>query len=155
MATALFKKEANLIEIEDPVNIVGDLHGHFYDLYRLMIKAGDPLKNKYLFLGDYVNRGFYSLEILIYLYSLKINFKKTVFLLRGNHETSLMTKTFNFYKQCISKYDQEIYNLIIDSFNYLPIACLLNGKILCVHAGISPGLKTLDDIRGINRVQEP
>ena len=62
-----------------------------------MIKAGDPLKNKYLFLGDYVDRGLYSIEVLVYLYSLKINLPKTVFMLRGNHETQTMTKTFNFY----------------------------------------------------------
>lgn len=143
MATDIFRQEPNLIQLEDPINIVGDLHGQYYDLFRLIKKAGDPLKHKYLFLGDYVNRGIFSIEVIIYIYSMKICFKKSVFLLRGNHETRAMTKFMNFFTECGWKYDQEIYEMIIDSFNYLPLACVLNGKVLCLHGGISPQLKTL------------
>jgi serine/threonine-protein phosphatase 2B catalytic subunit len=91
------------MHIEDPVTIVGDIHGQYYDFHRLTEPdiGGDPQTTKYVFLGDYVDRGSFSIEVLIYLLSLKIAFPKTVIVLRGNHECRHLSSYFNFRTECI------------------------------------------------------
>ena len=86
MGTAIFKLEPNLVKIPEPVVVVGDIHGQYYDLVHMLNKAGDPTKVNYLFLGDYVDRGKNSLETIILLLAYKVKFKENFFLLRGNHE---------------------------------------------------------------------
>jgi serine/threonine-protein phosphatase 2B catalytic subunit len=95
-----------------------------------------------LFLGDYVDRGNYSIETIIFLYCLKINFPQEITMLRGNHESSAMTEHFTFRDEVIKKYDgdESVYNLFVDSFEALPIAADVNGDYLCMHGGISPEL---------------
>jgi len=78
-----------------------------------------------------------------------------VYMLRGNHECRQMTTFFNFRAECLYKYDQEIYDLIMDSFDLMPLACVINGKFIGVHGGLSPELKTLDDINKVDRFKEP
>lgn len=92
-----------MVCIEDPVTIVGDLHGQFYDFVKLIDPdvGGDPEENKYLFLGDYVDRGNFSIEVLTLLLSLKISYPKSVVILRGNHECRQLTSFFNFRVECI------------------------------------------------------
>jgi serine/threonine-protein phosphatase 2B catalytic subunit len=89
--------------MSDPITIVGDIHGQFYDFDRLTDEqvGGDLEQTKYLFLGDYVDRGRYSVEVVIYLLALKISFPKTVVCLRGNHESRQCTTHFNFRSECI------------------------------------------------------
>ena len=82
LAQALLRKENNLLDIKPPVTIVGDIHGQYYDLLTAIDHGGVPGKTKYLFLGDYVDRGNFSMEVLLYLYSLKILYPDSVFLLR-------------------------------------------------------------------------
>ena len=79
--------EPNLLKVDDPITIVGDIHGQFYDLMKLIDQetGGSPEDSKYLFLGDYVDRGTFSIEVLFLILSLKITFPKTIFMLRGNH----------------------------------------------------------------------
>jgi serine/threonine-protein phosphatase 2B catalytic subunit len=108
-ATRLLQAEPNLLELRDPLTIVGDIHGQYYDLLKILELGGDPEKNRYLFLGDYVDRGAFSIEALILLYSLKVCYPKNVFLLRGNHECLQLTTHFNFREECLAKFDQEIY----------------------------------------------
>lgn len=98
----------------------------------------------YLFLGDYVDRGSYGLEIVLLLFALKTNFPKMFALLRGNHESMQMTSFFNFKEECIYKYGEDIYNVIIESFYLLPLACVVNKKFLGLHGGHSPDLKTVN-----------
>lgn len=98
---------------------------------------------KYLFLGDFVDRGSFSVEVVILLYAIKISFPQTIYFLRGNHECRQMTTFFNFREECLYKYDQQVYDLLMDSFDLMPLACLVNGKFLALHGGISPDLKTV------------
>ncbi len=82
----MLKKEPNLLKLKDPVTVVGDIHGQYYDFVKMLDVGGDPENTKYLFLGDYVDRGSFSVEVVLLVYSIKLNYPKTVFLLRGNHE---------------------------------------------------------------------
>ena len=153
-ATVAFKKESNMIKINDPVIIVGDIHGQFYDLITLLSIGGHPSTSQYLFLGDYVDRGAFSIECIILLYTMKIAYPNNIFLLRGNHECRQLTSFFNFKSECEIKYDIEVYNVVMNSFDCLPISCLINDKFLCIHGGISPSLETLSNIEKVNRFCE-
>ena len=110
-----------------------------------------------LFLGDYVDRGNFSIEVLIFLYSLKLNFPNEIIMLRWNHESRAMTEHFTFRQEVLKKYDgdQDLYELFIETFEAMPIAADVNGDYLCMHGGISPDLNTLEDINKINRFIEP
>lgn len=94
-------KLPNILELPAPMVIVGDIHGQFYDLVNMMRKAGNPKEQPYLFLGDYVDRGMFNTEVVLYLFALKIAYPKTVFLLRGNHEGRQMTNHYNFRRECM------------------------------------------------------
>ncbi|KAL4427037.1 hypothetical protein ABPG74_000992 [Tetrahymena malaccensis] len=151
----ILKNEPNLIVLQDPLTVVGDIHGQFYDLLKILEVGGSPENTKYLFLGDFVDRGSFSIEVLILLYSIKINFPETVYFLRGNHECRQMTTFFNFRDECKYKFDQELYEIVMDSFDLMPLSCIINGKFLALHGGISPELKALDDIKRVDRFKEP
>lgn len=118
---SMLKKEPNLLKLKDPVTVVGDIHGQYYDFIKLLDVGGDPENTKYLFLGDYVDRGSFSVEVVLLVYAIKLNYPKTVFLLRGNHECRQMTAFFNFRIEVLTKYDEETYNLFMDTFDVLPI----------------------------------
>ena len=98
--TNIVKKEPNLIAIQDPVTVVGDIHGQYYDFIKIFEIGGEPESTKYLFLGDYVDRGCFSIECLLIIYALKINFKENIITLRGNHECRQITSFFNFKLEC-------------------------------------------------------
>ena len=149
------KSEPNILKIQDPVTVVGDLHGQFYDLLKCLEVGGNPEDTKYLFLGDYVDRGTYSIENLILLMCIKLNYKDTILMLRGNHECRQMTSFFNFKMECEVKYDSEIYFRMMEVFDSLPIACLINEKFIAIHGGLSPDIDKIADIMKINRFTEP
>ena len=110
----------------------------------MLDKAGPPPDINYLFLGDYVDRGIYGVEVLLLLLSIKINYPKNVILLRGNHESRNMTENFTFREEAISRYDIEMYNIFMEVFDSMPIACIVDGKYFGMHGGISPELLKLD-----------
>lgn len=150
------RSEPNMLYLHDPVTIVGDIHGQFYDLKEIFRLGENPgTMTKYLFLGDYVDRGNYSLEVIFVLYALKVRYPNEVFLLRGNHECKLMTLSHNFRTDCLKYYDQEIYSMMLESFKNLPISCIINGKYLAVHGGLSPQIESILQINEINRFSEP
>jgi serine/threonine-protein phosphatase PP1 catalytic subunit len=150
----LFSKEPNLLELEAPFHIFGDIHGQYNDLIRFFELVDLPPKNKFLFLGDYVDRGENSLEVVSLLFSLKIKFPNNIYLIRGNHECSDLNGGYGFKDECIDRYGKEgisIWKEINKSFQMLPICGLLNEKIFCVHGGISPKINNLKEINCINR----
>ena len=151
----LLCEESNVQPISVPVIVCGDIHGQFFDLMNLFEKGGDLPEKKYLFLGDYVDRGYNSVETLEYLLCLKLKYQGRITLLRGNHESRQICYSYGFYEEITRKYgNANPWRYFNDLFDYLPIAALIEGKIFCVHGGLSPLISTVDQIRLINRKQE-
>jgi serine/threonine-protein phosphatase 2B catalytic subunit len=150
-----FKTEGNVVNINDPVTVVCDIHGQFYDLLKLFSVGGNPDTTKYLFLGDFVDRGIFAIEVMVLILSIKLSHPSTITMIRGNHECRQMTISFNFRDECIAKLDQEVYDLFIDLFDCLPISAIINGRFIAFHGGISPDLKTIAQLNKIDRFREP
>ena len=151
----LLCEESNVQPISVPVIVCGDIHGQFFDLMNLFEKGGDLPEKKYLFLGDYVDRGYNSVETLEYLLCLKLKYQGRITLLRGNHESRQICFQYGFYEEITRKYgNANPWRYFNDLFDYLPIAAIIEGKVFCVHGGLSPLVSTVDQIRLINRKQE-
>lgn len=134
--------------------VVGDIHGNIDDLIKIFQKFGyPPYENRaYLFLGDYVDRGSNSLEVIILLFALKVKFPDHIFLIRGNHESKFVSSQYGFKDECITYFDHSIYKQFCHAFSYIPIAATINQSIFCVHGGISPFVQ---DIEQIKQIQKP
>lgn len=150
-AREVFLLQPSLLELLPPVKVVGDVHGQYLDLIRIFTRCGFPPLTNYLFLGDYVDRGKQSLETILLLLCYKIKYPENFFLLRGNHECANVTRVYGFYDECKRRCNIKTWKLFIDTFNTLPIAAIVAGKIFCVHGGLSPVLNSMDEIRSIAR----
>eukprot|EP00768_Dysnectes_brevis_P003974 gnl/Dysnectes_brevis/2813_a3431_1307.p1 GENE.gnl/Dysnectes_brevis/2813_a3431_1307~~gnl/Dysnectes_brevis/2813_a3431_1307.p1 ORF type:complete len:367 (-),score=81.24 gnl/Dysnectes_brevis/2813_a3431_1307:84-1184(-) len=145
-------------EAGSKIAVVGDLHGQFFDFYYILLNNGFPPHSKYVFNGDFVDRGPYSLEIIIALAYLTIVCPDHVFLNRGNHEGELCTSDYGFLAEISSKYqgDTTCLRVIYKWFASLPIASVVNRQTFIVHAGLPSTLGiTLEEIDRIDRMQEP
>ncbi|QLG72805.1 hypothetical protein HG535_0D05140 [Zygotorulaspora mrakii] len=151
LAREMFLSQPSLLELSPPVKIVGDVHGQYGDLLRLFTKCGFPPSANFLFLGDYVDRGKQSLETILLLLCYKIKYPENFFLLRGNHECANVTRVYGFYDECKRRCNIKTWKLFVDTFNTLPLAAIVAGKIFCVHGGLSPVLNSMDEIRHVSR----
>lgn len=150
-AREVFLSQPALLELSTPVKVVGDVHGQYTDLIRMFEMCGFPPSSNFLFLGDYVDRGKQSLETILLLMCYKLKYPDNFFLLRGNHECANVTRVYGFYDECKRRCNIKIWKGFVDTFNCLPIAAIVAGKIFCVHGGLSPSLSHMDDIRQIAR----
>mmetsp|Transcript_15302 Transcript_15302/g.17673 ORF Transcript_15302/g.17673 Transcript_15302/m.17673 type:complete len:306 (-) Transcript_15302:56-973(-) len=154
-AKEILSEEGNVQRVDSPVTVCGDIHGQFYDLMELFKVGGECPDTNYLFLGDFVDRGSHSVETFLLLLSLKVRYPDRITLIRGNHESRQITQVYGFYDECLRKYGSlNVWKYCTEVFDYLSLAAVVDDKILCVHGGLSPAVKTLDDIRTINRKQE-
>ena len=154
-AKEIFIEESNVQNVSAPVIICGDIHGQIYDLIELFKKGGDMPSSRYVFMGDYVDRGYNGVEVLELLLALKIKYPEHITLLRGNHESRQICFAYGFYEEITRKYgNANAWEYFTDLFDYLPLAALVEGKIFCVHGGLSPYISTIDQIRLINRKME-
>ncbi|KAI7751266.1 hypothetical protein M8C21_021465, partial [Ambrosia artemisiifolia] len=128
-----------------------DIHGQYGDLLRLFEYGGFPPESNYLFLGDYVDRGKQSLETICLLLAYKIKYPENFFLLRGNHECASINRIYGFYDECKRRFNVRLWKTFTECFNCLPVAALIDDKILCMHGGLSPDLTNLDQIRNLPR----
>ncbi|KAJ9594084.1 hypothetical protein L9F63_014496 [Diploptera punctata] len=148
-------KEANVQEVKCPVTICGDIHGQFHDLFELFHIAGKLPDLNFLFMGDYVDRGYCSLETVSLLFALKIRYTNRITILRGNHESRQITQVYGFYDEILQKYgNAEVWKYFTATFDCLPLTALIEGQIFCLHGGLSPSLDTIDQIRVLDRFQE-
>ncbi|CAI5441424.1 unnamed protein product [Caenorhabditis angaria] len=148
----ILRVQGSLVEVDAPIRICGDIHGQFPDLIRLFHRGGWPPLANYIFLGDYVDRGRFNLETIILLSAYKVRYPKNFFLLRGNHECEFVNKAYGFYEECQKRYQStRVYEVFQDFFNFLPLAGLVGDRILCMHGGLSPELKSLNDLRKLGR----
>jgi len=150
-ARTIFIEQPIFLELEAPIKIVGDVHGQYYDLLRLFEYGNFPPEANYLFLGDYVDRGKQSLETVSLLLAYKVKFPENFFLLRGNHECASINRIYGFYDECKRRYSIKLWKTFTDCFNTLPVSAIVDEKILCMHGGLSPELKSFDQVRRIMR----
>ena len=118
---------------------------------RIFEYGGFPPEANYLFLGDYIDRGKQSIETVCLLLCYKIKYPENFFLLRGNHECAQINRIYGFYDECKRRYSIRLWRVFSDVFNCLPVAALIDEKIFCMHGGLSPELKNLDQIKNIMR----
>jgi len=138
-------------------NVCGDVHGQFYDLLNLFELNELPSEsNPYLFNGDFVDRGSWSLEVILTLFALKLTYPNHMHLMRGNHETLTMNNIYGFRNEVEAKYNKKVFELFTEVFCYLPLATVINDKVIVVHGGLfgKDGV-TLNDIKSVNRVRQP
>ena len=151
-AYEIFQKEESLLKITAPLYICGDIHGQYYDLLRVFDILNYPPQSTFLFLGDYVDRGKQSLECLLLLLCLKIQFPEKIFLIRGNHESEALNKIYGFFDECKRRLSIKCFKKITNLFNIMPISALINENILCMHGGLS---KDLQNVEQINKILRP
>lgn len=151
----ILSAEENVIRLQVPISVCGDIHGQFADLMELFKVGGRVPETSYLFLGDYVDRGAKGFETILYLFCLKVAYPRRISLIRGNHESRQTTRAYGFFQECLAKYkSMNVWDWICSAFDLLPLAAVISDKIFCVHGGLSPKIKQVNEINSLNRKQE-
>ena len=144
MARETLLNESNVQPVPAPVTVCGDIHGQWHDLMELFRIGGSAPDTNYLFMGDYVDRGYYSVETVSMLVCLKVRYPDRVFILRGNHESRQITQVYGFYDECVRKYGSaNVWKLFTDLFDYFPLTALVEHSVFCLHGGLSPSIVRL------------
>lgn len=155
------RTQSSLVDINVPdeakFTICGDIHGQFYDLLNVFQLNGLPSEsNPYLFNGDFVDRGSFSVECIFTLFGFKLLYPDHFYMSRGNHETINMNQMYGFTGEVVSKYSTKMSNMFTQVYNWLPLCHCINQRILVMHGGLfSTDNVTLDDIRRIDRNCQP
>ncbi|KAK6754276.1 hypothetical protein RB195_013338 [Necator americanus] len=148
-------EEPTVLELSAPITIYGDIHGQYSDVWRWFHANGWPPDTRCLFLGDYVDRGRHSTEVLMFLLLLKIVLPKSVYLIRGNHEDPPVNKAYNFQSEVRTRFSRrlfkKLYRKIGKVFSAMPIACVINQQIMCFHGGLSPRINTIAEIAALRK----
>ena len=162
----LLEKDHSLIRIRSPCKIFGNLHGVYTDLMRYFESFGNPSDDnqmgdinvmQYIFLGDFCDRGMYSLEVILLLFALKVKYPDFIYLIRGHHEDKFINEKYGLGDECHDRLSDNIKNPlsifanINKAFDYLPFGILVDNNILMVHGGIGSSINTLEDIENIKR----
>lgn len=138
------------LNLDTPLYVIGDIHGQYGDLLRMFMLLGFPPDTRYVFLGNYVNRGTRSIETISLLFVLKLRFPKSIFLLRGNHECQHISRHYGFYDECVKRFTRRLWRVFVTTFDYLPLIAVVEEKIFCCHSGMSPSVQ----FSGISNMQE-
>lgn len=160
-ATEIFEKEESLVRIEiddlEEITVCGDVHGQFYDLLNIFKINGNPSEeNPYLFNGDFIDRGSFSVEVILTLLMWKICLPQHFYMTRGNHEAQSLNKMYGFFGEVTTKYDKKSYDLFSQLFCQLPLCCVINKKVMVTHGGLfSKDGITLKEISAVDRRREP
>ena len=156
--------EGPLLRVRSPIKIFGNIHGQFGDLMKIFDNFGTPSDAvfegdidsiDYLFLGDYVDRGFNSLEVVVLLFALKLKYPDQIHLLRGHHEDKVVNRIYGFAEECQQKFGEDVtdpnslFQRVNKVFEYLPFAAIIDNKFFCVHGGIGNSLRYIDEIEKI------
>lgn len=148
----VLRSQPTLLHIPAPVTIVGDIHGNICDLLRILQRFSHYTSESILFLGDYVDRGFHSLEVITLLFALLCKYPRNVFLIRGNHEFSHVNRMYGFYDEVMLIYkNEDIWQEFQLAFSWMPLAAVVSNRVFCVHGGLSPELGALDQIGEVKR----
>ncbi|CAD6198814.1 unnamed protein product [Caenorhabditis auriculariae] len=151
-ARETFWKENTKIDLEVPIKICGDIHGQFEDLLALFEMNGWPPEQKYLFLGDYVDRGPFSIEVITLLFAYQVLYPDKVTLLRGNHESRPVNMQYGFFMEVKKRYSVQLYECFQLAFYTMPLCAHISQRILCMHGGIS---EDLVDLRQLEKIERP
>ena len=162
----VLSKESSLIRLKSPCKIFGNLYGNYYDLMRYFESFGNPSDSnqngdinvmQYIFLGDFCDRGKYSLEVVLLLFALKVKYPEHIILLRGHHEDIEVNAYYGLGSECKERLKDDIgkelciFRKINKVFDLLPLAALIDNSVLCVHGGIGSALNSLSEIENIKR----
>uniref|UniRef100_A0A0M3IC96 Serine/threonine-protein phosphatase n=1 Tax=Ascaris lumbricoides TaxID=6252 RepID=A0A0M3IC96_ASCLU len=147
-------KDESMLDIEAPIVLVGDVHGQYEDLIGIFEMNGYPPKQRFLFLGDYVDRGKNSIETTLLLFCYKLLHPQQIFLLRGNHETRLINRVYGFYEECENRYSKALWQIFQSVFNCLPLCARISNRIFCMHGGISNEIVSWKAMKKIRRPLE-
>jgi serine/threonine-protein phosphatase 2A catalytic subunit len=154
-AKEILSREGNVPNVSSPVTVCGDIHGQFWDLMEMFKIGGELPDTNYLFLGDYVDRGLYSVVTVTLLLALKVRYPERITILRGNHESRQISQVYGFYDECIRTYtNPNVWKALTALFDYLPISAVIEEQIFCLHGGLSPSVDTIDQVKQLDRIQE-
>jgi diadenosine tetraphosphatase ApaH/serine/threonine PP2A family protein phosphatase len=157
--TEILFQEANVVEVQSPVIICGHIHGQYEDLLELFRTAQydilNPDDQRFIFMGDYVDRGKYSLNTILLLAVMKIRHPHCIFLLRGNHESRQATHNYGFRNEILLNYGYiHIYHKCMEIFDLMPIVAVTDSDVISVHGGLSPELWFVEGIHTVYRCRE-